>query len=122
MSRGGYRPGSGPRKGAKYRPRTKKADETAKQKRSIAAKPPGVPADIAAEAAAENLDPLAFMVKTMNDPKVDIDIRTRLAIAAAPFVHRRAGDSGKKEQQGEKAKAASSGKFAPSKPPLTIVK
>ena len=82
MSRGGYKPGAGrPRKSAP-------------------------PVQIAAEQ--ENLTPLEYMLKYMNDPAVDAGRRDRLAIAAAPFVHQRVADNrvGKKELEAEAANAA----------------
>lgn len=115
MARGGYRPGSGPKKGTRYRPRkSKTAPKTIVN---------DAPKDEAG-AAAENLDPLTFMLQVMNDPKAPDDRRDRMAIAAAPFVHARKGiGQGKKAEKAERAKEASTGRFAPSKPPtLTRVK
>lgn len=40
-----------------------------------------------------------------------------MAIAAAPFIHGKAGEQGKKEERAEAAKRASTGKFAPAAPP-----
>lgn len=103
MSRGGYRPGSGPKKGTKYK---KKSAEAGKQCESL-----------------ENLDPLTYMLKVMNDEGADKERRDRMAIAAAPFVHPRKGEGkGKKDEKGYKAKQAGAGKFAAGKPPLRIVK
>lgn len=76
-----------------------------------------------AEAKAENLDPLTYMLKVMNDPNEDKEMRARMAIAAAPFVHARKGEGkGKKDEQEERAKKAGSGKFAPGKSPISLVK
>lgn len=117
MARGGYRPGAGRKKGSKG---VKSGTGRSGKKKSKAE----VPADIAADAAAENLDPLTYMLNVINDPRVDEDRRDRMAIAAAPFVHARAGGmQGKKDERKEKAKTAGSGKFAPSAPPkLEVVK
>ena len=72
---------------------------------------------------AENLTPLEYMLRIMRDPNEDKDRRMRMAIAAAPFVHPRAGEGmGKKQDKEERAKVAGAGKFAPSKPPLRVVK
>ncbi len=65
--------------------------------------------------------PLEYMLKVMNDPKVDQGRRDRLAVAAAPYVHAKVGESGKKEQKKEAAKGAASGKFAPAPPPKLVV-
>lgn len=120
MPRGGYRPNSGPKKGTKYRLRTSK-DGTVKQKRTR--KVVDVPPDIAADAKAENLTPLEYMQKVMNDPRAEKDRRDRMAVAAAPFIHPRPGTGkGKKEERGEKAKEAGSGKFSSGRPPISVVK
>lgn len=75
------------------------------------------------EAAAENLTPLDYMLKVMNNPAAESDRRDRMAIAAAPFVHPRKGEgTGKKEEKGERAKAAGSGKFAAGQAPLKVIK
>jgi len=113
MARGGYRPGSGPMKGAKYKTKGEKKETKA-----------GIPEDIVADAKAENLDPLAYMLKVMNDENADAARRDRMAVAAAPFIHSRKGDGlGKKEEKADKAKSAGAGRFAASKPPqLKVVK
>ena len=111
MARGGYRPGAGRKKGSKT--------GAAKQ----AQKKPIVPKDIADEAAAEKLDPLAYMLKVMNDSKADAGRRDRMAVAAAPFMHARKGEGGgKKEEKEDRAKRAASGKFAAGQAPLKVVK
>ena len=112
MARGGYRPNSGPPKGTKYRPRGTKKD----------AKKPEIPEDIQEEAAAENLDPLTYMLRVMNDPDAETDRRDRMAIAAAAFVHPRQGEGSKKSDKENRARTAGSGKFSPGKPPLTRIK
>lgn len=109
MARGGYRPGAGRKKG------TTKA--TTKKERTI----PSIPQDIVEEAEAENLDPLAYMLKVMNDPYVDDARRDRMAVSAAPFCHARKGEGlGKKEEKDAKAKSAGQGRFAPSGPPKLV--
>lgn len=123
MARGGYRPGSGPKKGAKYRPRKTTAEGAAKARPPKTETPPEVPADIEAEAKLENKDPLTYMLDVMNSPGAEKERRDRMAIAAAPFVHSRKGEGkGKKEEKADRAKQAGAGKFAPSKPPLALVK
>jgi phage terminase small subunit len=57
------------------------------------------------------------MLAIMNDVNADPALRARMAIAAAPFVHQRTPESGKKEAKQEAAKAASTGKFAAAAPP-----
>lgn len=71
-----------------------------------------------AEAIAENLEPLAYMLKVMNNPKAENERRDRMAIAAAPFLHPRKGEGvGKKEEKADRAKAAGAGRFKASAPP-----
>lgn len=73
----------------------------------------------------ENLDPLSYMLKVMNDPtEKDTARKDRMAMAAAPFCHPRKGESGtgKKEEQADRAKTAGKGRFAPSRPPVALVK
>lgn len=101
MTHGGLRPGAGRPRGS----RNKHPKE-----------------DIAAAAAAENLTPLAFMLRVMNDPKEDVRRRVRAAISALPYCHARAVESGKKDAAKSKAEAASAGKFSPSRSPLGLVK
>lgn len=82
-----------------------------------------VPPDIAADADAEDLDPLTYMLKVMNDQGADKDRRDRMAIASAPYLHKKADESKTKKQELEdRAKAVSGGRFAPSAPPLKRVK
>lgn len=159
--RGGYRPGSGPMKGTKYKPRTKpnkprvkkvstveKAVKLPKDKQvndSIPTEkiirkrgrprkqktetfiPPAtskLSPDILDAANAENLTPLEYMLRVMNDPAEDPNMRARMAVSAAPYLHSRKGEAGtgKKDEQEEKAKIAGNGRFAPSKVPLSLVK
>ena len=53
--------------------------------------------------------PLEYMLAVMNDPGADQSRKDRMAIAAAPYVHARISDPGKKEaskkEPGEKEKA-----------------
>ena len=107
MARGGYRPGAGRKKGSKVKITRKKGD---------------IPSDILDGAAAENLEPLAYMLKVMNDPREDANRRDRMAIAAAPFCHVRKGEGNGKTEKLSRAKEASAGKFSPMKPPLKLVK
>jgi len=64
-------------------------------------------------------DPLTYMLDVINDDMADADLRARMAIAAAPYLHVKPGETpkGKKDEKNDKAKAAGSGRFAPSAPP-----
>ena len=85
-------------------------------------KTPDVPGD-AHVADGEQLTPLEYLLKLMNDPNSDKEMRFRAAVEAAKYVHIRMDTTaGKKDEKAERARAASSGKFAPSAPPLKRVK
>lgn len=109
MPRGGYRPGAGRPKGG-----GKKAAA------APVAATPGVPRDIAEEAAAEGLSPLDYMLKVMNDANAEDARRDRMAIAAAPFVHGKPGEGGKKEQRQAAALEAEKSFAAPPAPPRLV--
>ena len=162
MSRGGYRPGAGRKKGTKDAkprkgsPRSVEQDKIREmlaygtkararfyqeflvrmgkgEKLSIAEKKlmEKLGAELAAEVdgdqpkteTAEELDPLTYMLKIMNDPNEDKEARARMAIAAAPYVHPRKGEgAGKKQDKDDRAKVAGKGKFGAGAPPLRRVK
>jgi hypothetical protein len=96
MPRGGARPGSGPLKAALREP--------AKISEKVAA-------DIRAAARSGGMTPLEYMLGVMNDEAADEARRDRMAQAAAPYVHPKAGDAapGKKEQQHRQALTAERG-------------
>lgn len=121
--KGGYRPGGGRPKGSKDKKPRKRRSDAGKPKAIATQKQPKLPPDVQQEAADENLSPLDYMLKIMRDRNQPADRRDRMAQLAAPFVHPRAGESkGKKEEKADRAKAAGSGKFAPARPPLSVVK
>jgi phage terminase small subunit len=66
-------------------------------------------------------DPLAYLLQVMNDPAQDPRLRVRAAVAAAQYTHTKRGDGGKKEEQGEKAEKANTGKFAAAASPRLVV-
>lgn len=73
--------------------------------------------------AVKDLTPLDFLLGILRNPAEEKEIRIRVATLAAPFVHARKGDgAGKKQDKEDAAKRASKGKFAPSKPPIKLVK
>lgn len=130
MPRGGHRPGSGPQKGAKYKPRAAKEQKPAAiakpKKEKVSAKEPEVKSTdglvTVMDAPSENLTPLEYMLRTMNDPSETAARRAWAAQSAAPYCHSRKGEGNKKEERGDKAKAAGTGKFAASPPPLRVIK
>lgn len=69
----------------------------------------------------ENLTPLEYLLKVMNDPTIDDFRRDKAAIAAARYCHRKATtQEGKKAEKDEAAKKAASGRFAPANAPKII--
>jgi phage terminase small subunit len=157
MARGGYRPGSGRKKGSKskgeiinseekaqieemlsfslkakskiyadYLNRVKKGEKVSLTEKRLMEK---IEAELKSAVSGnkpekhDNETPLEYMLRVMNDPKVDSDMRARMATAAAPYVHQRQGEGmGKKEEQDERAKKAGAGRFAPGRAPLKAVK
>ena len=77
----------------------------------------------AKNAAAENLDPLTYGLRVMNDPNESKDRRDRMAIALLPYTTARVGEKqGKKDEKNEAARRAGQGKFQAGRPPLAVVK
>jgi hypothetical protein len=104
MPRGGYRPGSGPKKGTKYK--------------KVQVVPNLTQAENPQEAADLDLTPLDYMLKIMRDTTADPARRDRMAAQAAPYVHKKAADQGAKANAKEKAEKAATGKFAPTPAPI----
>ena len=67
-------------------------------------------------------DSLRLMRAMVNDAGLDARIRLDAARSLAPYEAMRKGEGGKKEGAKDAAKRAGSGKFSPSKPPLSVVK
>jgi hypothetical protein len=67
--------------------------------------------------------PLGYMLAVMNDVTADPERRDRMAIAAAPLVHKRAADApeGLKAAAAKRARAVSTGRFATPPTPLRLV-
>ena len=115
MAKGGFRAGSGrPREANSRRSLIEKGLDA-----SVGDEALDGPDQASGEVELEDLKPLAYMLRVMNDPSAQPERRDRMAIAAAPFVHPRANEAkkGKKEQRAEAAKAAATGRFAPPPPP-----
>jgi len=78
--------------------------------------------DVASSADTSTLSPLEALLSIMNDPSVSVTQRISAAKAAAPYIHKKSSEPGKKSQKQEAAAAAGSGKYAPAEPPkLKIV-
>lgn len=133
MPRGGSRPGAGrPRKNpvaepapAKKRPVAKKspaghAPDGVKTPEAppswpFGADPPAPPQDLS------KLTPLEYMLQVMRDPNEEKGRRMQAASLAAPYVHAKKGELGKKQQAAEDAKAAAaSGRFSRRQPPKLV--
>jgi hypothetical protein len=67
-----------------------------------------------------DITPVDFLRNIMLDKSEDMNRRMRAAEILAK--HDLGPKKGKKEQKADRAKAAGSGKFAPAKPPLALVK
>lgn len=66
--------------------------------------------------------PLEHMLDLMNDPLADEKLRAQMAVAAAPYVHGKIGEGGKKDAKADAAKKASGGRLSPTvAPPLKLV-
>lgn len=139
MPRGGSRPGAGrPKKVAATTP-SAPAKKAAAPRKSAAAKParaelPTTNADgtkpeggewspfgrqeVAPPAQVDlsALTPLDFLLQVMRDPEEDKGRRMNAAQLAAPYVHAKKGETGKKEQKDEAAKKVA-GRFAQAAPP-----
>lgn len=97
MPRGGARPGAG------------------RKKRAPAEAPGALPPPAAADG---EQTPLEYMLAEMRNPMTPPDRRDRLAVAAAPYVHKKLGEGGAKVPRTPKE---GGGKFAASPMPLKLV-
>lgn len=126
MGWGGYRPNSGPKKGTKYKPRVKKANADIKapiidQKEGTLQ--PESALDPNVETTRGSKDSLECLQEIFSDKSIPIAQRIQAAGLALQFQHPRIGEGkGKKEEKEDRAKAALSGRFAPGKAPLRVVK
>lgn len=109
MPRGGPRVGAGRPKGS------------GKPKGAAAFREPAESVRTGDDAAPVGQTPLEYMLAVMNDPDADKGRRDRLAVAAAPYLHPKKGEGGKKEELGGKADRAARGKFAAAAPPKLVV-
>lgn len=69
----------------------------------------------------QTADALEFLLSVMNHPDAPLQQRVRAAVAAVQYQRTKRGDGGKKDEAADKAKAAASGRFGPSAPPLKLV-
>ncbi|KWC11455.1 terminase small subunit [Burkholderia ubonensis] len=81
--------------------------------------PPQKPAGFDLDAMTNFTDPKAFLIAAMNDARTEPKLRIDAAKALMPFVHKRLGEGGKKEQRDEAAKKAAS-RFSQAAPPRLV--
>jgi phage terminase small subunit len=67
-------------------------------------------------------DALEFLLGVMVNDALDMRLRIDAAKAMMPFTHSKIGDTGKKENKATAAKKTARGKFAPSDPPVRLVR
>lgn len=89
--------------------------------RSGGARPGSGPKKKAPEAVAHR-DPLQFLIDVMQGLTDPSPSQLKAAIAATQYVHAKKGEGGKKDERGEAAKKAATGKFAAAAPPLKLVR
>ena len=70
---------------------------------------------------APTTDPLEFLQSVMSSDDTETRIRVAAAVALLPYLHAKKGE-GIKDQRQDAASKAGGGKFAPSKPPVRLVK
>lgn len=127
MPRGGARPGAGRKpkqqpvvdRPAKVDKEGFKADPNWPFGRERPQDPAASPAAPAAEPDLSALTPLDYLLSVMRDPEQETARRMQAASLAAPFVHAKKGEGGKKEQRQEDAKKVAS-RFAPAAPPKLV--
>lgn len=128
MPRGGARPGAGrPKKSA---PADAPKPATPAKKRPSASKTEALPLDADGYKTdpnwpfgqerppappppkdLSNLMPLDFLLQVMRDEEEDSRLRIQAAQIAAPYVHAKKGDAGKKAEKQEAAQKAAGGRF-----------
>lgn len=64
-------------------------------------------------------DPKAFLLAVMNDPGTEAKVRVDAAKSLMPFMHKKLGENGKKDQAQEEAQKVAS-RFAPAAPPRLV--
>lgn len=120
MPRGGARPGAG-RKSTK--PAAAKAPAVDKDGfKTDASWPFGQmrPAEPPPEPSLSELSPLDYLLSVMRDEEQEVPRRLQAASLAAPYVHAKKGEGGKKDAKADAAKKVAS-KFSPTAAPKLVV-
>lgn len=121
MPRGGYRPGAGRPKGSASGSRAPAKPKAERKPAPVTIHDEGAAMPAAADMEQVERSPLEYMLAVMNDITADGTRRDRMAVAAAPFVHMKKGEGGKKDERGEAAKAAATGRLTPAAPPKFVL-
>lgn len=127
MPRGGPRPGAGRPKGSTSKGKKASAPKAGAKKtkvkasRQVSVVPPGQPPKddvLEGEVLPAKMTPLEYMLHVMNNPHAEGERRDRMAVAAAPYVHGKMGEQGKKAAKDAAAAAVGGGsRFASAPPP-----
>lgn len=103
MPRGGSRPGSGRPPGSGNKAKEKVAEIDAAKELMESG----------------DMSPMDFLLSVMRDKNEDKRLRIQCASIAAPYVHAKKGEPGKREQRAEAAQKVAS-KFVPNTPPRLV--
>jgi phage terminase small subunit len=126
MPRGGPRPGAGRPKGSGAKGKKESAAKADAKKTKpkggkVTVLPPGPTPDdevLVGEVLPANMNPLEYMLHVMNNRKAEPERRDRMAVAAAPYVHGKMGEQGKKAAKDAAAAAVGGGsRFGAAPPP-----
>ena len=123
MPRGGSRVGTGGARPGAGRPRKGESKGKASLLKPTVTHslPVPIPSPVEAVPVVTARSPLQYMLDVMNDAGADEKLRAQMAVAAAPYMHAKRAEGGKKDEQADKAKAAAGGRFKPAAPPLKLV-
>ncbi len=69
----------------------------------------------------EKLLPLEYMLRVIRDPETDAGRRDRMAVAAAPYLHPKMGEGGKKHAEKAGVEKAKDGRYAQAGAPRMVV-
>lgn len=108
---GGKRPGAG------------RKPKNQQQQIAVSPEAPKAPASapVVDVSAGSEKTPLTYLLEVMNDPKAEQALRVRAALGAAPYVHGKATELGKKEARQVAAKGiGSSGRFKATTAPKLV--
>lgn len=82
--------------------------------------PPESPAPLDVADLLSHKDPKVFLLALMNDSGADVKLRADAAKALMPFMHKKIGEGGVKDQKKDAAKVAGAGRFGAVEPPRLV--